>query len=163
MDIRQLTSEDASAFKEIRMEALQTDPIAFAADYNDEKTFPVSNYIDWIDGKIVFGAFDASVMVGVASFTWEKTKSKLRHGGMIQSVFVKPGYRRKGIGTALFNAILDKLPEEIEKVIIYVVKKNETAKSMYEALGFEQYGLEEKALKINGQYYDEYLMVKFVK
>lgn len=163
MEIRRLETQDAPIFKEIRMEALKTDPIAFAADYSDEINHPVSLYEEWIESKIVYGAFETGELIGVSSFTWEKSKRKLCHGGMIQSVFVKPNYRRQGIGTSLFNAIIDNLPKEIEKVIIYVVKKNEKAKSMYEALGFQQYGLEEKALKIDGQYYDEYLMVKFIK
>jgi RimJ/RimL family protein N-acetyltransferase len=40
-----------------------------------------------------------------------------------------------------------------------VVSDNHPAKRLYESLGFETYGVERRALKYNGQYYDEDLMV----
>jgi len=47
-------------------------------------------------------------------------------------------------------------------VHLTVVKCNEGAQKIYEGLGFSQYGLEEKALKVDGKYYDEIMMVKFL-
>jgi len=39
-----------------------------------------------------------------------------------------------------------------------VVVDNKNAKKLYESIGFEIYGLEKRALKYNGIYYDEELM-----
>jgi RimJ/RimL family protein N-acetyltransferase len=41
-----------------------------------------------------------------------------------------------------------------------VVTGNEAALRLYAGLGFVQYGLEKKALKQGGRYYDEILMAK---
>ena len=163
MQIRRLSKEDAVMFKALRMEALQTEVTAFAADYEYEVDRDISHYEEWLEEKVVYAAFEGNDMIGVASFVWPKHVKKLCHGGMIQAAYVQKKHRHQGIGTKLFQSILDNLPEEIEKVIIYVVKKNAGAKKLYESLGFKEYAIEEKALKVDNEYYDEYLMVKFVK
>ena len=38
--------------------------------------------------------------------------------------------------------------------------ENETARRLYARLGFVEYGIERKALKQHGRYYDEVLMAK---
>jgi RimJ/RimL family protein N-acetyltransferase len=47
-------------------------------------------------------------------------------------------------------------------VQLTVVSENEAARRLYGALGFVEYGLEKRALKQDGRYYDEVLMVKFL-
>jgi RimJ/RimL family protein N-acetyltransferase len=41
-----------------------------------------------------------------------------------------------------------------------VVSDNREARRLYAGLGFVEYGVEKKALKHNGRYYDEILMAK---
>jgi RimJ/RimL family protein N-acetyltransferase len=43
-----------------------------------------------------------------------------------------------------------------------VVSENLAARRLYESLGFAAYGHEVQALKHNGRYYDEILMVRFL-
>jgi RimJ/RimL family protein N-acetyltransferase len=43
-----------------------------------------------------------------------------------------------------------------------VVGENQAAYRFYKNLGFVEYGRETKALKQDGRYYDEILMVKFL-
>jgi RimJ/RimL family protein N-acetyltransferase len=45
-------------------------------------------------------------------------------------------------------------------VQLTVVAGNETARRLYAGLGFEEYGLEKKALKLGDRYFDEILMAK---
>lgn len=47
----------------------------------------------------------------------------------------------------------------LEQIKLTVVSENHPAKKLYKSLGFEVYGIERNALKFNGQYYDEDLMV----
>jgi RimJ/RimL family protein N-acetyltransferase len=47
-------------------------------------------------------------------------------------------------------------------VQLTVVSENEAARRLYEAMGFVAYGHEKRALKHDGRYYDEVLMVKFL-
>ena len=43
-----------------------------------------------------------------------------------------------------------------------VVGENLSAQRLYTSLGFAEYGREARALKQNGRYYDEILMVRFL-
>ncbi|CRI00648.1 Uncharacterised protein [Streptococcus pneumoniae] len=43
-----------------------------------------------------------------------------------------------------------------------VVVGNDAAKKLYESLGFQTYGVQERSLKHNGQYWDEEHMVLFL-
>ncbi|WP_317935242.1 GNAT family N-acetyltransferase [Sporosarcina aquimarina] len=45
---------------------------------------------------------------------------------------------------------------------ITVVTTNSTAKKLYTSLGFEKFGTEKRALKVDGDYFDEDLMVLFL-
>ena len=49
-----------------------------------------------------------------------------------------------------------------KSVQLTVVSENEAARRLYEAMGFVEYGHEKRALKHDGRYYDEVLMVKFL-
>lgn len=48
--------------------------------------------------------------------------------------------------------------QAVEEVRLTVVATNKAAVRLYERAGFEQYGLERQALKIDHDYYDEVLM-----
>jgi RimJ/RimL family protein N-acetyltransferase len=50
----------------------------------------------------------------------------------------------------------------VEMVQLTVVSENEAARRLYEAMGFVEYGYERRALKHDGRYYDEVLMVNFL-
>jgi RimJ/RimL family protein N-acetyltransferase len=46
----------------------------------------------------------------------------------------------------------------IEQVHLGVNTRNERARNLYESLGFEAYGIERRALQIDGEYFDTELM-----
>jgi RimJ/RimL family protein N-acetyltransferase len=75
---------------------------------------------------------------------------------------VKPEFRGQGISYDLLEAVISKLPQNVEIVQLCVVEGNEAATSTYEKAGFKQWGLEEKAVCVDGRFYDEKHMVKFL-
>jgi ribosomal protein S18 acetylase RimI-like enzyme len=66
--------------------------------------------------------------------------------------------RGKGIGAALIKHVLDYAKPLVEEVTIIVGASNVAAYNLYLTMGFEQYGLEKRALKIGQTYHDEVLM-----
>ncbi|MET3843219.1 RimJ/RimL family protein N-acetyltransferase [Bradyrhizobium sp. OAE829] len=74
------------------------------------------------------------------------------------------GRRRGTWGSekSLVAAVLDHARGRVELVQLTVVSENEGARKLYCAMGFVEYGYEKKALKHNGRYYDEVLMVNFL-
>ena len=53
---------------------------------------------------------------------------------------------------------LDHARASVEEVRLSVVVPNAAAVRLYEAAGFERYGLERRALKVAGRHHDEALM-----
>ncbi len=90
----------------------------------------------------------------------QEDKIKLRHKANIFGMYVSPEMRGSGIGKALLLEVIEKAKsiKEIEKLILTVVSTNKQAIKLYSHLGFNVFGKEEKALKINGRYFDEEYM-----
>ncbi|KAA0550375.1 GNAT family N-acetyltransferase [Bacillus sp. BGMRC 2118] len=163
MDIRLLTGEDAGVYWELRLEALQQNPEAFSSSYEEaiKRESPVEQVAKNFaaPGNFTFGAFNKGVLVGIVTLIQEQNL-KLRHIAHIFAMYVTPGHQGKGIGKLLVTAAINKAKtvEDIEKIKLSVVSTNEKANRLYNSLGFEAFGFEEKALKVNGKYYDEYHM-----
>jgi ribosomal protein S18 acetylase RimI-like enzyme len=110
----------------------------------------------------IFGAFLEGTLAGVAGyFTHEG--SKQAHKGVLWGMYVRPTARSSGLGRRLIEAVLDHARERVEAIQLTVVSENEGARRLYSTLGFVEYGLEKRALKQNGRYYDEVLMVRFLQ
>ncbi len=50
----------------------------------------------------------------------------------------------------------------LEQLTLGVVSTNEPAKRLYESMGFKTYGIEKRAIKMNGVYSDDEHMVLFL-
>jgi ribosomal protein S18 acetylase RimI-like enzyme len=158
MNIRRLTEADAAAFREIRLEALRTSPESFGASYEDNKDRPDSAFADMLK-RYVVGAFIDGVLAGNAGF-YSETNLKEVHRGHIWGVYVRPAYRGTGVARALIEDIIAHARQHVLQLELSVVTSNETARTLYERLGFSTYGTVPRALKVNGQFVDEHLMVK---
>ncbi|MDL4842057.1 GNAT family N-acetyltransferase [Aquibacillus rhizosphaerae] len=73
------------------------------------------------------------------------------------------GYRGKGIGKQLINK-LDQWAanQNVSRLELTVVTKNEGALSLYKKLGFEIEGIKRNSLLINDEFVDEYYMSKLL-
>lgn len=99
--------------------------------------------------------------LGVVSFARDgDTREKLRHKGLLFRMYVSPESAGKGIGRALIQAVIDRarrLPD-MEQINLTVVASNERAIGLYTSFGFVPFSREERAIKYNGQYFDELTM-----
>ncbi|MBZ5752439.1 GNAT family N-acetyltransferase [Metabacillus rhizolycopersici] len=165
MEIKILKPTDAENYRRIRLEALQNSPEAFASSYEEEKDQPVEKYKNNFQSKdsFTFGAFESGKLVGVVTLVKEKLY-KLRHRANIIAMYVTSGKRGFGIGKALLSEAIKKANclEGIEQVYLTVVTTNESAKRLYSSIGFEAFGSEKRALKLDNTYFDEEHMVLFL-
>ena len=86
--------------------------------------------------------------------------AKDAHKGMLWGMYVRADLRNAGVGRRLAMAVIDFARDRVELLQLAVVRDNEPARRLYAGLGFVEYGIERKALKHNGRYYDEILMAK---
>jgi ribosomal protein S18 acetylase RimI-like enzyme len=169
MEFRILTANDASAYWNIRLEALESDPEAFTASAEDHRTLTVEDVAarlvpsDPVNNFVV-GAFAGERLVGTAGFYRDKGL-KERHKGHVWGVYLAREARGKGAGREMMRAVLDRavrLPG-LEQIKLAVGSTQHAAAKLYRSLGFESYGCERRALKIEERYLDEEYMVLFVK
>lgn len=165
MEIRLLIPADAESYWALRLEALKQNPEAFATSY--EEAINRENPIDQVAGNFTtkgnytFGAFDSKELIGVVTLVQEKA-DKLQHRANIFAMYVTPSKQGLGVGGALLTEAVNKAKtiEVIEKINLTVTASNEKAKKLYTKLGFKVFGLEEKALKVNGVFYiDEHMVL----
>jgi RimJ/RimL family protein N-acetyltransferase len=159
--IRRLEICDAALFRDIRLEALQKNPEAFGSTFEKENAQPLS----WFEARLgladIFGAFVDGTLAGMAGYSAQEN-SKQAHKGLLWTMYVQASSRNLGLGRKLVAAVLDHARGRVEMVQLTVVSENKSAHRLYCAMGFVEYGYEKKALKHDGRYYDEILMVNFL-
>jgi len=152
-----LVPDQWKEYQEIKLKSLKTDPTAFAISYQqffeqDEKEIKkdlsdpnCKNYITKIGDRII----------ALARYSLA-TPENVKHLATIHAVFVDPDFRGKGIGYSLLKRMIDDLHNNpvTVRVVLSVNNENEAPKNLYKKLGFVQFGVGEKEMKVNGKYYD---------
>lgn len=158
-DIRLLRTEaDWLAFQALRLSALQAHPEAFGSSYEEESILSIDSFKEGYKKCAIFGAFKANALIGCAGF-FIQSPIKMRHRGVLFSMYVEPSYRNKGIGNLLIKSLINHAKKHVIQLHTTVVTNNQSALNLYEKNGFVTYGTEPNALKINNYFYDEHLMV----
>jgi ribosomal protein S18 acetylase RimI-like enzyme len=95
-------------------------------------------------------------MVGQAGFFRHEGR-KQYHKGSIWGVYVTAAARGRKAAQAMMLCILDRVRgyPGLEQVTLSVSVSQEAARRLYDALGFEVYGYEQRALKVEDTYVDE--------
>ena len=162
MEIRRLNPQDAESYREL-------EPLAFTESIAEHQTMVLVSIQHRLgagdsDDNFVLGAFDARRLIGMAGF-FRRRGEKICHRGEIWGVYVSREHRAKGIGRALLEELVRQLHSQpgLEQVALGVSAGNIPARRLYEALGFEVYGCEARAVKIGDTYVDEILMFLYFR
>ena len=160
--IREASAADAFRFRELRLEALQTSPIAFSADYQKNLNHPLKYWEDLLspqpdESTMFIGEHGVKLiaMTGVMRGSSPKT----RHSAWIWGVYVTPEWRGLHVAGEIIHSCL-KWAKQRNVVLakLGVAAVNQSAIQCYERCGFKIYGTEPRAIHYNGNYYDEHLM-----
>lgn len=160
-DVQKLDKNDAQKFHDFRLSGLKETPENFGPSYDEEKEYTLERVESHFDYGAIFGCYEGEELIGVTGY-YRIARKHMWHVARIWSVYVRSDKRRQGVSKAIFNAVLNDMPDDIEQVRLGVSAQNIAAKNLYEGFGFKECGLEEKLIKIGDQYYDEILMVKFL-
>ncbi len=163
LEIRRILPADMDLWFKMRIESLYDSPSAFLASPETELSKGVETFRDRIakggDNNVIFACFDGAQIVGSVGVVRE-THLKAQHKGTIWGMYVRPEYRGKQIGKKLVQTAIDfaKGPMKLKKVDLSVEASRDSAKRLYSSMGFQQWGSERFAMKIDGKYFDEEYM-----
>jgi RimJ/RimL family protein N-acetyltransferase len=159
--VRRLSSQEADAFRSIRLESLQQDPEAFGSTFETELNESRKNFLERFDRSTLFGGFVGANLMAIVGF-YHLEGPKIGHKAVLWGMYVRPEARGTGLATALIGSLIEHAREHVEQIQLTVVSSNPRARRFYQRMGFSEYGLEKKALRYNGVYFDEVLMVMFL-
>jgi ribosomal protein S18 acetylase RimI-like enzyme len=161
IDVRTLQPERWREARELRLQALQTDPIAFGSAYEEEENFPEEEWQRRMKNAIF--ALSDDRPVGTITYVFSN-RVKSKHIARIFAFYVEPNYRNRGIGKKLLERALELIREnkEIVKIQLFVNREQEAAVKLYKKMGFVIVGQMNKEIKIGDSYYDEFIMEKML-
>jgi ribosomal protein S18 acetylase RimI-like enzyme len=178
VEIRILEEDDAARYWAVRLRALREEPEAFGSSYAEVVDRPLAAVAERLRPRLeppqalTLGAFVAahesatrdSLLTGIVTCTREE-RHKVAHKATITGMYVAPEARGQGIGRALLHAALARARgwDGVEQVMLSVVSTNAAALGLYTALGFEPFGHETHALKLDGRYLDEDYLVHWLR
>lgn len=158
MPVRRLLAPDAVAFRDIRLEGLREHPDAFGSSLREEEARPLSWFEQALDGGFVLGAdlVDGG-LAGVAGLRFNQTDKTL-HKAWLWGMYVRPQARGAGLAASLIAGIVAEARPKVEELVLTVGSHNAPAIARYRSMGFEECGVEQRALKVGDVYVDDLMM-----
>ena len=167
LNIRPLSAGDAAAYFVFRLSGLEESPLAFgrsAEEYRRESLEAVAARLGEVSGeRVTLGAFLEGELVGAMTLM-RNPSLKQRHKANIYAVHVAPAARGQRVGERLLAALMAwaRAVPGLLQLQLGVSVTQTAARRLYAAQGFTVYGLERRALRLNGQDVDEEHMVCFL-
>lgn len=164
LEIRLLDDGDLKSFREIRLEALKLHPESFLGDYEVEKQKSDTFFLRKMHRDKIVGCFHTKTgkLLGIVGYFVITPEGKRAHSAKIWGFYIRPDYRGRGFAKKMMEVLLDEIEQVAEKALLKVNARNHGVVRLYKKLGFVKYGFEARSLKIDGKYYDDFLMVKYL-
>ncbi|MGM4911060.1 GNAT family N-acetyltransferase [Hyphomicrobiales bacterium] len=156
--IKLLKPEDAEVFKKIRLEALRSDPAAFASRSEDWEILSLDEWRSRLIEMPVFVAFQDDEPVAIMGLTWQKP-SKMAHRATLIMVYVRASLRGTGLALKLLEQVTQHADAHgIRQIELAVSAENRAARRFYEREGFIEIGRIPGAFLHDGVEMDEIVM-----
>ena len=155
--LRRLDTGDAARYRQLRLESLQASPTAYGSSWEEESAQPLEWFARRLEQGWTLGGWLGERLCGIATVIAHE-QVKMRHKGTIVGVYVHPDARGQGMGQALIRGLIAHAGGRLDILLLSAEACNTAARRLYRKLGFEEYGREPRALKIDGRFYDEVLM-----
>jgi RimJ/RimL family protein N-acetyltransferase len=162
--IKEILSTEIEQYKMFLATGLQSDEenLLITLKDNSDAPFPTKDRND----SFTLGAYAENVLAGVVSFARDgEDREKLRHKGIMFTMYVLKEFRGHGIARELLEELIKRVKtiSDIEQINLIVIANNSRAKKLYEKFGFEKFGTEMNSIKWKGKYFSEDQMVLRLK
>ncbi len=146
------------------MKAFKTDPTSFGESFEREEKKSEQELREKLLNK-KHRAYIAKVGDKIAAMAEYDVflPQHVEHTAMISTVFTDPDFRRRGLSEKVMKRMLDDLHnrEKISRVRLSVGTAHPAAREMYKKLGFIEFGIGKREMKVGDQYYDQIHMDLF--
>jgi len=164
IEIKEILSKQIEEYKIFLALGLQNDKESLLITHkeNSKAPFPTKDKTD----SFTLGAYVENVLAGVVSFIRDgEDREKLRHKGILSTMYVSSDFRGHGIARGLLEELIERVKAipDIEQINLIVISDNSKAKQLYEKFGFERYGTEQNSIKWGNNYFAEDQMVLRLK
>ncbi len=169
---RLLEPSDASAYKHLRDASLKAAPEAFTSDYESQALNTPESYAHRFGpaeqmrpgGAITLGAFDGNGSL-LGALTCERDpRTKKHHCADIVAMMVAAPAQRQGIANNLIANLVDMVCRntDLKLLTLSVTASNAHTVRLYERAGFTSYGQLDRAIHVDGCYFDKLLMQRWI-
>lgn len=151
--IRRLGPSNAVAYRAVRLRSLHDHPDAFTSGFEEESEKPLAHAQARLgppSHERIWGAFESDDLIGMVGLTHE-ARIKNRHKATLFGMFVAAEHAGRGIGRQLIEALMaDARNSGLTLIVLTVTEGNQHATALYQKAGFEAFGTEPDAMRING-------------
>lgn len=162
-DIRQLTESDLCSYRALRLQALTECPAAFGATPATEQALGDVHLLSRFNGALgqaMWGGFDADGRLCASLGLYRDHGEKTAHKGHLFAMYVAAPARGHGLACRLLETAVEHgRALNLRQLMLGCNASNGNALRLYEQAGFREYGREPAALYVDGEYFDEVLMV----
>lgn len=164
MEYRRLVHSDLDSYYENRLRAVEAHPTAFLTTVEETRLNGKAHFLNTLgfagNERAIFGAILEGKVVGSVGI-FQEVRPKWVHKAKLWGMHVDAEYRNRGIGEQIMRLLVRHAKEKLKVVSIglTVESGNAFAIRLYEQFGFKKWGVEPKAMIIDGKYYDEDHMV----
>lgn len=122
-------------------------------------TKPVASTEERLATAEVWGAFVGGTLAGGIGLARDPRR-KCRHKADVVAMYVMPEYARRGIARALLDEVVAfARGEGLTHLTLTVTQTNAAARALYATAGFETFGLEPCAIRVDGVFFAKEYMV----
>lgn len=158
--IRLLEAPDVDIFRRIRLEALRTEPTAFASASEDWETLATEEWSERLAASSVLVAFDGDEPVGIMGLLPQRSR-KMAHRATIIMVYVRKDFRGTGAASDLLRSVTDHARRSgVRQLELAISAENPGAQRFYERQGFSVIGRVPGGFAHEGREVDEIMMAR---
>lgn len=161
IEIIRLGENHTTQYRELMLAAYSNSPDAFTSTRAERDWQPDIWWRDRLSRNnkqfSTFGAIDNDRLVGCVGLE-VYDQDKTRHKAKLVGMYVKPGYRGKGVGRQMLNSVINSADHRVTSILLSVTEDNAAAVHLYKSLGFATYGVEPAAIYSSGKYLNKAYM-----